>query len=102
MSSLAAVKIPVGACTTALQSLEIIEEGSYKFTMGRELNEMSRPTASTHDGFMEAQGCGAQVVMSTKTAIELGATIRGIVTFTPPHPLTKLDDPSPCPAKAFS
>jgi len=58
------------------------EEGSYEFAnmgamsdshtefaMGREPNEMTRPT------FMEAQGCVVQVVMSAETAIELGATI---------------------------
>ncbi|KAE9385002.1 hypothetical protein BT96DRAFT_1093513 [Gymnopus androsaceus JB14] len=34
--------------------------------------EMSRPTASTRAGFMEAQGSGMHIVMSTKTALELG------------------------------
>ncbi|KAF8312438.1 fatty acid synthase, partial [Clavulina sp. PMI_390] len=116
MSSSGPVKIPVGACATALQSLEIAcetivsgkakimiaggfddfsEEGSYEFAnmgatsnsmtefaMGREPNEMSRPTSTSRDGFMEAQGCGVQVIMSAKTAMEIGATIRGIVAFT--------------------
>lgn len=31
---------------------------------------------------MEAQGCGVQVIMSAKTALEMGAAIRGIVAFT--------------------
>ena len=57
---------------------------------------MSRPTTSTRSGFsaflsffvldflanrsfvaVEAQGCGAQVLMSAKTALEMGATIYG-------------------------
>jgi 3-oxoacyl-(acyl-carrier-protein) synthase len=64
------------------------EEGSYEFAnmkatsntetefaSGREPNEMSRPTTSTRAGFMESQGCGVQVLMSAKTAVEMGATI---------------------------
>ncbi|KAL0953237.1 hypothetical protein HGRIS_004490 [Hohenbuehelia grisea] len=116
MSSSGPVKIPVGACATALQSLEIAcdtilsgkakvmlaggfddlsEEGSYEFAnmkatsnaetefaMGREPAEMSRPATTTRSGFMEAQGTGVHVVMSAKTALELGAPIRGILAFT--------------------
>ncbi|KAE9399788.1 fatty acid synthase [Gymnopus androsaceus JB14] len=116
MSSSGPVKIPVGACATALQSLEIAcdtilsgkakvmiaggfddisEEGSYEFAnmkatsnadtefaMGREPTEMSRPTASTRAGFMEAQGSGVHIVMSAKTALELGCPVRCILGFT--------------------
>ncbi|KAJ7285205.1 fatty acid synthase [Mycena rebaudengoi] len=116
MSSSGPVKIPVGACATALQSLEIAcdtilsgkakvmiaggfddisEEGSYEFAnmkatsnaesefaMGREPTEMSRPATTTRSGFMEAQGTGVHIVMSAKTALELGAPIRGILAFT--------------------
>ncbi|KAH9856627.1 fatty acid synthase [Lenzites betulinus] len=116
LSSSGPIKIPVGACATALQSVEIAcdtllsgkakvmlaggfddlgEEGSYEFgnmkatssaeaefAMGREPTEMSRPTTTTRSGFMEAQGSGVHVLMSAKTAIEIGAPIRGIVAFT--------------------
>ncbi|KZP00458.1 fatty acid synthase [Calocera viscosa TUFC12733] len=116
LSSSGPVKIPVGACATALQSLEIAcdtiltgkakvmiaggfddfsEEGSTEFAnmkatsnaetefaMGREPTEMSRPTTSTRSGFMESQGTGVQVVMSAKTALEMGATIRSVVAYT--------------------
>ncbi|KAG9315241.1 hypothetical protein JVU11DRAFT_4375 [Chiua virens] len=116
MSSSGPVKIPVGACATALQSLEIAcdtilsgkakvmiaggfddlsEEGSFEFAnmkatsnaetefvMGREPTEMSRPTTTTRSGFMESQGTGIHIVMNAKTAIELGAPIRGILAFT--------------------
>ncbi|KAK0450204.1 fatty acid synthase [Armillaria borealis] len=116
VSSSGPVKIPVGACATALQSMEIArdtilsgkakimiaggyddisEEGSYEFAnmkatsnadtefaMGREPAEMSRPATSTRSGFMEAQGTGIHIVMSAKTALELGCPIRGIVAFT--------------------
>lgn len=71
------------------------EEGSYEFAnmkatsnsetefaAGREPNEMSRPTTSTRAGFMEAQGCGVQLLMSAKTAVEMGASIYGIVGYT--------------------
>ncbi|KAK2463415.1 hypothetical protein APHAL10511_004501 [Amanita phalloides] len=116
MSSSGPVKIPVGACATALQSLEIAcdtllsgkakvmiaggfddisEEGSYEFAnmkatsnaetefaMGREPTEMSRPATTSRAGFMEAQGTGVHIVMSAKTALELGCPIRGILAFT--------------------
>jgi fatty acid synthase subunit alpha len=74
---------------------DLSEEGSYEFAnmkatsnsttefaMGREPTEMSRPTTTTRSGFMEAQGTGVQVVMTAKTALELGAPIRGIIAFT--------------------
>ncbi|QRV90063.1 fatty acid synthase subunit beta [Ceratobasidium sp. AG-Ba] len=116
LSSSGPIKIPVGACATALQSLEIgcdtilsgkakvmvaggfddfSEEGSFEFAnmkatsntetefaMGREPNEFSRPTTSTRSGFMEAQGTGVQILMSAKTALEMGCAIQSIVAFT--------------------
>ncbi|KAJ7769032.1 thiolase-like protein [Mycena olivaceomarginata] len=50
--------------------------------MGREPAEMSRPATTTRAGFMEAQGTGVHIVMSAKTALELGCPIRGILAFT--------------------
>lgn len=119
MSSSGPVKIPVGACATALQSVEIAcdtilsgkakvmiaggfddfsEEGSYEFAnmkatsnaetefaMGREPNEFSRPMTTTRSGFMESQGCGVHILMSAKTAIEMGATIQGVVAYVSTH-----------------
>ena len=73
---------------------DICEEGSYEFAnmkatsnsetefaMGREPTEMSRP-ATTRAGFMESQGTGVHILMSARTALELGAPIRGIIAFT--------------------
>lgn len=119
LSSSGPVKIPVGACATAMQSVEIAcdsilsgkakvmiaggfddfsEEGSFEFAnmkatsnaetefaMGREPNEFSRPMTSTRAGFMESQGCGVHVIMNAKTALELGASIQGIVAYTSTH-----------------
>ena len=74
---------------------DISEEGSYEFagmkatsdadkefSMGREPSEMYRPTATTRGGFMEAQGTAVHIVMSAKTALELGCPVRGIIAFT--------------------
>lgn len=74
---------------------DISEEGSYEFAnmkattnsetefaMGREPTEMSRPATTTRAGFMESQGTGVHILMSARTALELGAPIRGIVAFT--------------------
>ena len=56
-----------------------------EFAMGREPNEFSRPMTSTRAGFMESQGCGVHVIMSAKTALELGASIQGIIAYTSTH-----------------
>jgi len=74
---------------------DLCEEGSYEFgnmkatsnsetelAMGREPTEMSRPTTTTRAGFMESQGVGVHIVMSAKTALELGCPIRGVLAFT--------------------
>ncbi|KAH9966202.1 hypothetical protein BGW80DRAFT_1343438 [Lactifluus volemus] len=53
-----------------------------ELAMGREPTEMSQPTTTTRAGFMESQGVGVHIVMSAKTALELGCPIRGILAFT--------------------
>ena len=107
------VKTPVGACATAVESMDIGcdtimegkaricfvggfddfgEEGSYEFANmkatsnavdefahGRTPKEMSRPTTTTRAGFMESQGCGIQVIMTAKLALEMGVPIYGIL-----------------------
>lgn len=107
------VKTPVGACATAVESVDIGydtimegkaricfvggfddfgEEGSYEFANmkatsnavdefahGRTPKEMSRPTTTTRNGFMESQGCGIQVIMTAKLALEMGVPIYGIL-----------------------
>jgi enoyl reductase-like protein/3-oxoacyl-ACP reductase-like protein/acyl dehydratase len=49
---------------------------------GRDPREMSRPFTTTRAGFMEAQGAGAQILMSARTAIEMGVPIRAMVALT--------------------
>ena len=74
---------------------DISEEGSYEFAntkattnsemefaMGREPTEVSRPATTTRAGFMESQGTGVHILMSARTALKLGAPIRGIIAFT--------------------
>jgi fatty acid synthase subunit alpha len=71
------------------------EEGSYEFANmaatsnaedefahGRTPNEMSRPSTTTRNGFMESQGCGMQVIMDAKLALDMGVPIYGIIGFT--------------------
>ncbi|KAF2473131.1 fatty acid synthase-like protein [Lindgomyces ingoldianus] len=116
LSSTGPIKTPVGACATAVESLDIgydtivegkarvcfvggfddfQEEGSYEFANmkatsnaedefahGRTPKEMSRPTTTTRGGFMESQGCGLQVIMDAKLALDMGVPIYGILGFT--------------------
>ncbi|KAJ4305319.1 beta subunit of fatty acid synthetase [Kalmusia sp. IMI 367209] len=116
MSSTGPIKTPVGACATAVESIDIgydtivegkarvcfvggfddfQEEGSYEFANmkatsnaedefahGRTPKEMSRPTTTTRNGFMESQGCGMQVIMDARLAIDMGVPIYGVLGFT--------------------
>ncbi|KAL2021112.1 hypothetical protein VTK56DRAFT_7531 [Thermocarpiscus australiensis] len=116
LSSSGPIKTPVGACATAVESIDIGyetimegkarvclvggfddfgEEGSYEFANmkatssaadefahGRTPKEMSRPTTTTRNGFMESQGCGVQVIMTAKLALDMGVPIYGILALT--------------------
>jgi len=116
LSSSGPIKTPVGACATAVESVDIGyetimegkarvclvggfddfgEEGSYEFANmkatsnavdefahGRTPKEMSRPTTTTRNGFMESQGCGVQVIMTAKLALDMGVPIHGILALT--------------------
>ena len=50
--------------------------------MGRTPREMSRPMASTRGGFVESEGCGIQLMMTAKLALEMGLPIHGIIALT--------------------
>lgn len=116
MSSTGPIKTPVGACATAVESLDIgydtivegkaraclvggfddfTEEGSQEFANmnatsnadkefehGRTPKEMSRPTTTTRNGFMESQGAGMQVIMDARLALDMGVPIYGVLAFT--------------------
>lgn len=116
LSSTGPIKTPVGACATAVESIDIgydtivegkarmcfvggfddfQEEGSYEFANmkatsnaedefahGRTPKEMSRPTTTTRNGFMESQGCGMQVIMDAQLALDMGVPIYGVLGFT--------------------
>ena len=116
LSSTGPIKTPVGACATAVESVDIgyetivegkarvcfvggfddfQEEGSYEFANmkatsnaedelahGRTPREMSRPTTTTRNGFMESQGCGMQVIMTAQLALDMGVPIYGILALT--------------------
>ncbi|KAI9820361.1 MAG: 3-oxoacyl-[acyl-carrier-protein] synthase [Pycnora praestabilis] len=116
LSSTGPIKTPVGACATAVESIDIgyetivegkarvclvggfddfQEEGSYEFANmnatsnaesefahGRTPKEMSRPSTTTRNGFMESQGCGMQVIMTAKLALDMGVPIYGILGMT--------------------
>ncbi|KLU82572.1 fatty acid synthase subunit alpha [Magnaporthiopsis poae ATCC 64411] len=116
LSSSGPIKTPVGACATAVESVDIGyetimegkarvcfvggfddfgEEGSYEFANmkatsnavdefdhGRTPKEMSRPTTTTRNGFMESQGSGVQVIMTAKLALDMGVPIYGILALT--------------------
>lgn len=116
LSSSGPIKTPVGACATAVESVDIGyetimegkarvclvggfddfgEEGSYEFANmkatsnavdefahGRTPQEMSRPTTTTRNGFMESQGSGVQIIMTAQLALDMGLPIYGVLALT--------------------
>ncbi|OGM47139.1 hypothetical protein ABOM_004001 [Aspergillus bombycis] len=114
-SSTGPLRTPVGACATALESLdsacEAIQSGKYRVALvgaaddfteqhsyefaqmkatvnstedlkaGRPPGEMSRPTATSRQGFVESAGSGAQILMTAELAMEMGLPIYGIVAY---------------------
>ncbi|KAK7743290.1 hypothetical protein SLS53_004375 [Cytospora paraplurivora] len=116
LGSAGPIKTPVGACATAVESLDSAceaiqggrvkaafvggvddfgEEASYEFdgmkatanaALEREKgflpSETSRPTSSSRAGFVEAAGCGVQLVMTAALAVRMGLPIRAIVAYT--------------------
>jgi len=116
LSSSGPIKTPVGACATALESVDVgvetilsgkakivlvggyddfQEEGSYEFANmnatsnaldefahGRTPSEMSRPTTTSRNGFMEAQGSGIEVLMTASLALQMGVPIYAIIAMT--------------------
>ena len=53
-----------------------------EFDRGRTPREMSRPMTSSRNGFVEAHGCGLQVITTAKLALEMGLPIYGVIAFT--------------------
>ncbi|KAL3420503.1 Fatty acid synthase subunit alpha 7 [Phlyctema vagabunda] len=116
LSSSGAIKTPVGACATALESLdagyELIVGGKAKMCLvggyddslvevsdefrnmratidvtselarGRTPGEMSRPAATTRNGFVESSGSGIQLLATASVALEMGLPIHGIIALT--------------------
>ena len=116
MSSAGPNRTPVGACATAVESLDIGydtiisgkarvclvgasdvygDEAAQEFknmkavvrekeesARGRTPKEMSRPTTTTRDGFVESEGAGVQVITSAKLALEMGLPIWGVIALT--------------------
>ena len=52
------------------------------FERGREPREMSRPATTSRDGFVEAQGCGLQLLTTAKLALDMGLPIYGVIALT--------------------
>ncbi|KAH8691209.1 putative 3-oxoacyl-synthase [Talaromyces proteolyticus] len=71
------------------------EEASYEFgnmkatvntdeevLQGRSPSEMCRPSTTTRNGFMEAAGCGVQIITTAEMALKMGLPIYAIVAHT--------------------
>ncbi|RDW58706.1 fatty acid synthase beta [Coleophoma cylindrospora] len=134
LSSSGPTSTPVGACATAIESLDVgyglivngkakaclvgglddmTQDISYEFANmkatinatndmahGRDPKEMSRPTATTRNGFVESEGCGLQLLTTAKLAIEMGLPIYGIVALTQTA-MDKIGRSVPAPGKGI-
>lgn len=65
--------------STEFANMKATVDAEKEFEKGRAAAEMSRPTASTRGGFVEAQGAGVQVIASARLALDMGLPIHGIV-----------------------
>ena len=50
-----------------------------EFAKGRAPHEMSRPMTESRAGFVEAQGCGMQIITTAELALEMGLPIYGVI-----------------------
>ena len=50
-----------------------------EFAKGRAPHEMSRPMTESRAGFVEAQGCGMQLITTAELALEMGLPIYGVI-----------------------
>lgn len=67
---------------TEFANMKATASSDEAFAAGLAPEELSKPMTSGRSGFVEAQGCGVQIVMSAATAIRIGAPINGIVAYT--------------------
>ncbi|KAJ5151390.1 uncharacterized protein N7482_010642 [Penicillium canariense] len=63
----------------AFSTMKATVDATKQFAEGRQPAEFSRPTAETRAGFLEAQGCGVQLICNAETAIEMGLPIYAVV-----------------------
>lgn len=63
----------------AFSTMKATVDSANQLAQGRRPNEMSRPTAETRAGFLEAEGGGVQILCSAQLALEMGLPIYAIV-----------------------
>lgn len=63
----------------AFSTMKATVDAEKQFAEGRAPKEFSRPTAETRAGFLEAQGCGVQLICSAELALEMGLPIYAVV-----------------------
>ncbi len=63
----------------AFSTMKATVDTAEQFAQGRTPQEMSRPTAKTRAGFVEAQGCGVQIICSAEVAVEMGLPVYAII-----------------------
>jgi len=68
--------------TTEFMNMKATSNAKDELARGRTPKEMSCPTTTTRNGFVESEGCGIQVIMSAKLALKMGLSIWGIVALT--------------------
>ncbi|KAL4971344.1 thiolase-like protein [Aspergillus desertorum] len=63
----------------AFSTMKATVDATKQFAEGRQPGEFSRPTAESRAGFLEAQGCGVQLICSAETALAMGLPIYAVV-----------------------
>lgn len=63
----------------AFSTMKATVDATKQFAEGRQPAEFSRPTAETRAGFLEAQGCGIQIICNAEIALEMGLPIYAVI-----------------------
>lgn len=61
------------------EKIKATVDSNLELKKGRAPHEMSRPTTESRAGFVEAQGCGLQIVTTAELALDMGLPIYAVV-----------------------
>ena len=65
--------------SSEFRNMKATIDAELEFANGRDPTEMSRPATTSRNGFVEAAGCGVQIITTARLALDMGLPIYGVV-----------------------